>query len=60
MGKAPEEESYLQSRKWLLDAYDVAAATRPEACKVQVVRVPQAPAPRKPRTPPPPTRRRAG
>jgi hypothetical protein len=35
--KIPDKESYLQSRKWLLDAYDVAAATRPEACRMRVI-----------------------
>ena len=35
--KNPDKESYLESRKWLLEAYDVAAATRPAACGTRVV-----------------------
>lgn len=36
-GKRTRETSYLESRKWFLDRYDVAAATHPAACTVRIV-----------------------
>lgn len=35
--KKKHAATYLESRKWFLDVYDVAAATNPAACKVRVV-----------------------
>lgn len=42
--KKRHDTTYLASRKWMLDPYNVAAATNPAACTVRVVDASGAPA----------------